>query len=86
MAFSFNIFTQKLDYYDSSFKGILSIDPASPDQGWTYINSTNHGYYIYYGGAWQLLHTLTPAENVDLTNEDGTTLTNEDGTTLQREP
>ena len=86
MPYKLNVMTGALDYYDTNFKGVLSTEPANPAQGWTYINSTDHGYYIFYGVAWQLLHTLTPAANVDLTNEDGTPLTNEDGTTLQREP
>ena len=72
--------------HDSTFWGVLSAEPSTTVQGSTYINSNDHGYYIYYGVTWQLLHTLTPAANVDLTNEDLETLTNEDGTTLQREP
>lgn len=51
---------------DSTFRGVKSSEPSNPKQGWTYVNSTDHGYYIYYGNTWQLLHTLTPAsqENV----------------------
>jgi hypothetical protein len=66
MPYKLNIFTGSLDYYDSNFKGVLSSEPSNPAQGWTYINSGDNGYYIFYGSTWQLLHTLTPAtqENV----------------------
>lgn len=87
MAFKLNPFTGKLDYYEASmFRGVLSSEPANPVQGWWYVNSSDNGYYIYYGVTWQLLATLIPAANVNLTNEDLTDLTNEDGTTIQREP
>jgi len=66
--------------------GLLASAPSNPLDGWTYINSADNTLYIYYGGTWQSLHVLTPATNVDITNEDGTTITNEDGTTVQREP
>lgn len=61
MSWKFNPFTAQLDYYEqSTFRGVLSSAPSGPSEGWTYINSTDDGYYIYYGGSWQLLHTLTP--------------------------
>ena len=87
MAFRLNPLTGKFDYYEASaFRGVLSSAPTDPQAGWWYLNSTDYGYYIYAFNQWQLLATLTPAANVDLTNEDLSTLTNEDGTTLQREP
>jgi len=60
MSWKFNPFTSQLDYYEQSqFRGILAAAPSSPTEGWTYINSGDNGYYIYYSGSWQLLHTLT---------------------------
>jgi hypothetical protein len=41
--------------------GVLAAPPASPLTGWMYVNSVDHKVYIYYGGTWQALHTLTPA-------------------------
>lgn len=58
MSWVFNPFTGRLDYDSGNFKGVSGSAPSSPDQGWTYINSGNNGYYIYYGLTWQLLHTL----------------------------
>lgn len=72
---------------DNTFWGVLASDPSSTTPGDSYINSTDHTLYFYYGVTWQSSGiTFTPAANVDLTNEDLDTLTNEDGTTLQREP
>jgi hypothetical protein len=86
MPYKLNFSTGELDYYDSSFKGVLATAPSDPAEGWTYINSVDNGYYLYYGLDWQLLHTLVPAAMVGVTNEDGTQVTNEDGTDVQREP
>jgi hypothetical protein len=47
--------------FTSQFLGIFAVAPASPGEGDTYINSGDNNYYIYYGGTWQVLHTLTPA-------------------------
>lgn len=49
------------DYDGNTFRGVLASAPSTPEEGWTYINSSDYKYYIYYGGAWQELHTLTPA-------------------------
>jgi hypothetical protein len=87
MPYVMSPFSGKLDYYETNvFRGVLADAPSDPEQGWWYVNSGDNGYYVYYGVSWQLLATLIPAANVDLTNEDLSTLTNEDGTTLQREP
>lgn len=40
---------------------VYSSAPASPLDGWMYVNSGDDKIYIYYGGTWQALHTLTPA-------------------------
>lgn len=49
------------EYRQADYPKILATAPSGPKEGYTYINSVDNGYYIYYGGAWQLLHTLTPA-------------------------
>lgn len=86
MSWKFNPFTSQLDYYEqSTFRGVLSSAPSSPSEGWTYINSTNDGYYIYYGGTWQLLHTLTPgtASYILMENSDIFTFENNDRALLE---
>lgn len=59
MSFKFNPFTGDFDYYENSFKGVLSSEPSSPSNGWFYINSTNNTLYVYYAGIWQALHVLS---------------------------
>ncbi len=61
MAWKFNPFTGKFDLDTNSFRGVSVSPPSSPETGWTYIDSTDHGFYIYYSGTWQLLHTLVAA-------------------------
>jgi hypothetical protein len=56
----------------SNFKGVLASAPLFPQEDWFYINSIDNGYYVYYGGTWQLLHTLTPAAHDYWVLEDGT--------------
>lgn len=62
-----------------NFQGVLAAAPSNPQEGWTYINSGDDGYYIYYDGTWQLLHTLTPAQLSFLLLETGDILLKEDG-------
>lgn len=52
---------------DLPFKGVSSAAPSNPDEGDTYIDSDDDKLYIYYGGTWQELHTLTPAAVVNRT-------------------
>ena len=86
MAYKLNPFTGKLDYYSSSdFRGVLGTAPSAPQEGWTYINSSDNGYYIYFGSAWQLLHTLTPAALEFLLLENGDTLLLENGDKIAKE-
>jgi hypothetical protein len=74
MPFKLNVFTGTLDYYEAkTFRGVSASAPTSPEEGWTYVNSGDNGYYIYYGGTWQLLHTLTPATLYELLLETGGT-------------
>jgi hypothetical protein len=49
-----------------TYRGVLAAAPAAALGGDTYINSVDNKYYIYYGGQWQVILTLTPAtqENV----------------------
>lgn len=57
---NFNPWTNKYDWtIVEYFKGVLAASPASPQAGWTYINSINDGYYIYSGSNWILLMVLT---------------------------
>ncbi len=37
---------------------IYATAPANPLDGWIYLNSLDYKIYIYYGGTWQVLHTL----------------------------
>jgi hypothetical protein len=83
MPYKFNPLTGNLDYYkDSNFRGVSATAPSSPQEGWTYIDSDDNGYYIYYGESWQLLHTLTPAALNFLLLESGDILLKEDGDKL----
>jgi hypothetical protein len=66
----------------STFRGVLASAPSGPQEGWTYINSGDNGYYIYYGGSWQSLHTLTPEAVEYLLMEDGGSLLQENGDKL----
>lgn len=77
--FLFNPLTGKLDLIGLTFHGVSASAPSAPSEGDTYINSSTHGYYIYYGGTWQLLHTLTGASYNYLLLEDGFILLKEDG-------
>ncbi len=78
----FNPISGKFDYYKTFFKGTLAAAPASPEDGWLYINSGNDTYYIYYGGSWQALHVLVPAAASYLLMETGDFLLLESGDKL----
>lgn len=69
-----------IEKLSDDFKGLLASAPAGALEGWRYINSGDNGYYIYYGGTWQLLHTLTPAVLSFLLLEIGDYILLEDGT------
>jgi hypothetical protein len=43
------------------YKGLLSSPPSDPEVGDRYIDSDDDTMYIYYSGAWQAIHVLTPA-------------------------
>lgn len=47
------------EYRKADWPEVLSSAPAGI-QGRMYINSTDHGLYIYYGNNWQLMATLAP--------------------------
>jgi hypothetical protein len=64
---------------EGNFKGVLSEAPDNPEEGWTYINSLNDGYFLYYDGAWQLLHYLTPSVKSYVLQEDNFHILTEDG-------
>lgn len=68
--------------YRDTFRGVLGSAPSGPETGWTYVNSSDHGYYIYYGGTWQKLHTLIAAALEYLLLETGDFLLLETGDKL----
>lgn len=51
----------------------------NPEEGYLYIDPTDHKIYVYYGGTWQVLHTLTPASLIQRLLEDGSVRILEDG-------
>lgn len=65
-----------------NFRGVEASGPGSPLDGDTYINSGDNKLYIYYGKAWQELHTLTPAAAELLLMESGDSLLMETGDVL----
>lgn len=62
-----------------NFQGVLAAAPSNPVEGWTYINSVDLGYYIYFCGQWQLIATLVCADEF-LLLETGDFILYEDGT------
>lgn len=57
-----------------------AVDPTTPEEGQLFINTTDNGYKVYYGGSWQTLHTLTTASPSYLLQEDGSSFVlQEDG-------
>jgi hypothetical protein len=59
MSLRFNPFTGNLDYDTYNFRGILTTAPSNPKEGWMYIDSTTHTFYVYYSYNWQVIHVLT---------------------------
>lgn len=43
---------------DASVIPIYPIAPSSPVEGQEYINSSDNGWYVYYGGTWNLVFTF----------------------------
>jgi hypothetical protein len=43
---------------DSTFLGVFATDPATAEDGNTYINSVSSNEYVYYGGTWWIVQTL----------------------------
>ena len=85
-----NPVTGQVDLVDvapaDTFKGLLGAEPTTATEGDTYVNVVDHNYYIYYGGTWQALHTLTPAALEFLELESGDILLLESGDKLALEP
>lgn len=80
MVFKFNpLIGDGFCYYERVFQGVMASAPSNPVDGWTYINSGNNGYYIYYGGSWQLLHTLIVSGLSYIIQELGDYILQEDG-------
>lgn len=77
MGLKFNPFTGTLDYVNSDrFQGVLASAPSGAQEGWTYINSVDYGFYLYAGGIWWRWTTLTPTSSSDynILLEDGGSL------------
>jgi energy-converting hydrogenase Eha subunit G len=64
MAYKLNPFTKKLDFYGVVPTG--SSDPSSASPGDLFINTSDNGMKVYYGGNWQTLHTLTPSSGIGI--------------------
>ncbi len=68
---------------DQYFKGVLPSAPSDPQPGWQYVDSTDHGFYMYYDGEWQLIQTLSSTQIILL--ESGHNLLLEDGNKILME-
>jgi hypothetical protein len=84
MTYTYNPFTDNLDYYENYFRGVLASAPSNPQNGWTYINSGDSGYYIYYAG-WNLIVSLAPPTASYFLLETGDVLLLETGDKLELE-
>lgn len=74
MGYSFNPFTGTLDLTTSDrFAGVFTAAPLNVEEGTTYINSTDNGFYLYAGGIWWLWKILSPtsSSNYNILLEDG---------------
>lgn len=59
----------------------VSSDPASAKDGSMIVNTVTNEMKVYYGGVWQVLHTLTASSPSFYLLEDGTSFfLQEDGT------
>lgn len=52
-------------FHEHAIKHVSS-DPASAKTGSLIINTSTNEMKVYYGGTWQVLHTLTPASGVGI--------------------
>lgn len=50
---------------------LVTSDPGSASEGDLIINTTTNEMKVYYGGTWQVLHTLTPGTSSYYLMEDG---------------
>ena len=75
MSYKWNPFTSKLDFFRRAIRSLLAA-PSTPHEGEMYENALDDIVYIYYGGVWQVLHTLT---SYSILMEDGDNLLQENG-------
>jgi len=83
VGYNFNPFTGTFDLVNSDrFAGVFGSAPLNVEEGTTYINSTDNGFYLYAGGVWWLWTTLTPTSSSEynILLEDGFILEFENGT------
>lgn len=70
-----NYFTQtQVNTLISASYGVIPSYTTAPSgalDGWMYINTTDNKIYIYYGGTWQELHTLTITTSAPVYIADG---------------
>lgn len=45
--------TGKIRYEVGFDRGILADAPATPDEGWVYLNSGDNKYYVFYNKDWR---------------------------------
>lgn len=62
---------------------VVGSEPASAKEGSLIIDTSDDGMKVYYGGSWQLLHTLVAATPSFLLLETGDFILLEDGFKLQ---
>ena len=57
MAYKYNPFSSKLDYYGNVIDEFVTA-PSNPYQGQMYANAIDDTVNIWFGNVWQVLHTL----------------------------
>ncbi len=75
MPYTLNLYTGRFDYYRKVFDEFITA-PSNPYQGQVYTNAIDNNVYIFFGGSWQVLHTLV---STDLLTETGDLLLLERG-------
>lgn len=77
MGYRINPFTSKFDYSKNTPR-LVNADPASGKDGDLILNEMTGEMKEWFGGSWQLLHTLTDSRSYML-KEDGDFMLTESG-------